>query len=362
MCAVLHGRWDIALLTCGDEPGGDAWDLAEVNLCQLCENVSWPGYHQDHYILQAYSPDSRTVLCAPAACLRSDYMPAAFICASTAEVVSCQQQYFLSGSVTDLVWSSTGQVALHLTDICSSQIVLCSVYGDTPRLRTLRKVDTTLLASGLCVSPAGLICYIEHGSNMPPLFGRVNIVRVVHAASGRRVTVTALPDTHSIWCRTYSSCPAHKQLPSVDAVWSKDGSCLFVCGPQESNAGGLVDKGRFWPVQSVRFGVSGQGVRAVLANQVPSINHRVRLTGLPAFLSFVFALVLHWWCPPGVLRLAMLLLMSRHFSGAKWWCACLMTIAVCALSSLGHLIMTSTVQAAASPAELQGPVVSPTRE
>ena len=253
------------------------------------------------------------------------------------EVSSSNWYAHSDAQLTGLAWSSTGVVALHNRHHLWGCICLCSVAEGPYRLCMQRQINTGELVSGLCFSPsAGLLSYIDHGSHWgKAAFGCVNLVRVVHAGSGRQVTATALPDSHDI-DKGYTRRPSNAPLPNVAVAWSENGTQLFVCGPIWHHAGGLPlgDIERDWPVQEISFGMSGQGWLAVLANQVPSINHRVRCRSVAACVSLCLALTVLWWCPSGLLWLSVLLLASRHCSGAKWWRGACVTVAACIVSQL----------------------------
>ena len=250
-------------------------------------------------VLTAWSPDSARILCLPMAHEDSSIAKrAAVVCAATGTLLSCMQYDFLRtsglGRVTCLDWGSTGLVAMHVRREWSGRIVICKLVGSPPALQLQRQVVCGGLASELCFAPSGrVLAIVDHGSYMAKtLWSCCNVVRIVHAPSGRRVTATVLPDTIDMTPRSYGSGPAHKQLPCVGLFWSADSTRLSICGPDWWASGGIPWKhARNWPVQQLSFCVSGQGWVRVVLNHVPGGSQRVRFRGLSLCTSLMIAVV-----------------------------------------------------------------------
>ena len=305
--------------------------IASVEGQQLRETALWRSSgstYCDHGIIHAFSPDSQLILCVPAE-WDGRNTPAALVCAATGALLSLEQHSFLPSTCTSyatgLAWSSTGLIALHARGNCGAggRIILCRASGSPPSLQLQCMLPPCQLTSCLCFSPSGSwLAFMDHGSYSARVTGPVtNIVRLVHAASGQAVRAVTLPDTYDFDARSFvRSKSVHKQLPSVDLVWSENSSQLAICGTNWHNAGGgfPVRQEPGWPVQVLSFDREGQGWFRVLANQLPGSAHFVRLTGPHALGSVLYICAVLFWTPLGPWRLLLLLLLPlRRISGLR---------------------------------------------
>ena len=192
----------------------------------------------------AWSPNSRTVLCALT--LQQPGSRLSLVAVDTASAAITYQRANMSGVCTHVSWGAAAYVALACTDVDqrAAAVYLCLAVGSPLRISLLHKVDTSLIITHLSCPPSGLLCsWVEvvDKSWLPSSclrFGHHEVkdttaaVVVAEFATGRSASVALLESPAFHW-RPVNLDDKEAERHPAQAHWAPDGLSLFLLGKTE---------------------------------------------------------------------------------------------------------------------------------